>query len=586
MPLSFIPPERELLRTLRCVAGLEELLAFDTEGAAVDDVAAVLTHGGRFATRWLSPGRNASQREGARLEGGRVKAPVGIAKAYDAFRSDGWMGMSMPRKVGGSALPWAVQFALCEIWSAGDAAFNQLPALTHGVMVALEQHAPEWMRRGWLPRLVSGEWTGALGMTEPQAGSDLGLLRTRAVPHDDHYLIVGQKVFTSWGDHDGAANVLHLVLARLPGAPAGTAGISLFAVPLLRADVAGVAGDFNHVRVVSLEDKIGLHASATCWMEFGRDGVGAQGWLLGEANRGLACMFSILNITRLATAVQGVGLAERAYQQAIGYARHRIQGKPVTGGAASIPIIGHPDVQRMLLTMRTLIAGARALYLYAAAQLDISAAHSVPAQRAVAKARLELLTPVAKSWCSARSVEVTAMAIQVHGGAGYVAETGVASYLADALVGPIYEGSNGIQALDFGRRKVLRDQGQALRELIVELHGQFRARAEEEPQWAQPFAAVDRYCSLFSTLVDLSNQRWSTQPSTAAAAASDFLDFAGTLIAALLLAREAEPGGRQANAEPLAVMKFFAAQVLPRCDTHAAQVLAAEHVVQAAFLVD
>ncbi|MGH7185772.1 MAG: acyl-CoA dehydrogenase, partial [Pseudomonadota bacterium] len=359
--------------------------------------------------------------------------------------------------------------ACIEIWSAANVAFSLCPLLTLGAIEAMQSHATQSLKALYLAKLVSGEWTGTMNLTEPQAGSDVGALKTRAEPAGDHYLITGQKIFITWGEHDCAENTIHMVLARTPGAPEGTKGISLFLVPkiLLKAD--GSLGERNDLRCVSLEHKLGIHASPTCVMAFGDSG-GAKGWLVGDENRGMACMFTMMNNARLGVGVQGLAVAERAYQAAVAYAKARVQSRPIEaldGGAA--PIIRHPDVRRMLMTMKATIEAMRALAYTAVAALDKAKRHPDTEIRGRNQARVDLLTPVVKSWLTDCGCELASLGVQVHGGMGYIEEAGAAQFFRDVRITPIYEGTNGIQALDLLTRKLLRDEGAAVAALLAEM---------------------------------------------------------------------------------------------------------------------
>ncbi len=580
---NYRAPEQALLHCLRTTCEIDSLLAQDRRSDVTgEDLSSILSHAARFAADRLASLNLAADRQGASLVEGRVRTPSGIADAYTSFRQDGWASVPFDPELGGGGMPWALNFALCEIWCAANAAFSQLPILTQCAIAPLQIAAPEWIRKTWLPKLASGEWTVALGMTEPQAGSDLGLVRTRAVPCDDGYAVFGQKIFTTYGDHDCAENIVQLVLARLPDAPIGASGLSLFAVPNVLVSRAGDLIGRNRVHVASLEHKIGFHASPTCVTVFGEGDSGAIGYLIGAAHQGLATLFWMLNGTRLATAVQAVGLADRAFQQARNYAEDRLQGRGIEGGPNTVAIIEHPDVQRMLLLMRALIAGSRTLTLYTAAQMDIAARHPSQNEREAAATRLELLTPIAKAWCSERSVEATSLAIQVHGGAGYVEETGIGQYWRDARVGPIYEGANGIQALDFSRRKLSRDKGAALREFAQSLMSYRQdAPAELQPIYADLAAAVEELLRATDHSIGL----WQEDAKTAAAVASDLSEFAGTVIAGCLLAREAVLGttdpATPAAIEATLVAQLYAASVLPRWHTLSALIRKGEAVARA-----
>lgn len=463
-PTGFTAPVDEVLFTLRHVAGLDRLLEDGLfPGLDLALTGDLLGQAGRFADGVLAPLNQVGDRHGVQYVDGQVVAAPGFADAYHQWAEAGWNGVAAPVELGGSGLPVMLNTAVMDMHTAACMAFGLGPVLTQGAVDALAAHADPALVERYLPRLVSGEWTATMNLTEPQAGSDLALLRTRAEPVDDgSYRLHGSKIFITCGDHDMAPNILHLVLARLPDAPAGTRGISLFLVPKFLLDAEGNPGVANDLRCVGIEHKLGLHASPTCSMEFGGSG-GAVGWLIGQPHRGLACMFTMMNRARLATGLQGVSIGERAYQRAVNFARERMQGR-VGADPRTRAIIDHPDVRRMLLTMRALTGAARAIAYVTAATID-RAEHGGDAG---AQALADLLTPVAKSFCSEAGIEVASLGIQVHGGMGFVEETGAAQHLRDVRITSIYEGTNGIQAIDLVTRKLSRDDGATLRGLITE----------------------------------------------------------------------------------------------------------------------
>ncbi len=427
--------------------------------ATPDTVEAVLTEAARLADDVFAPLRRAGDLTPARLENGVVRASPGFAEAYRAFADGGWVGMAADPAHGGMGLPVTLMTCVGEMTSGANLALSLCPLLSQGQIEALERHADDALKALYLPKLTSGEWTGTMNLTEPQAGTDVGAVRTRAEPNDDgSYAITGQKIFITWGDHDMAENVCHLVLARLPDAAPGTRGISLFLAPKFLPDAAGRPGVANRLRPISLEHKLGLHGSPTCVMEFD----GATGWLVGEPHAGMAAMFTMMNNARLGVGAQGVGVAEAALQAALAYARDRRQGRTPDPGQPGI--LGHADVRRMLATMTALTATARAIALDCALSIDMAAATG----EAAWSARAALLTPIAKAFGTDIGCEVAAMAVQVYGGMGYIEETGVAQFYRDVRVTPIYEGTNGVQAMDLVGRK-LADGGEAARALIAEI---------------------------------------------------------------------------------------------------------------------
>ncbi|MGE5268880.1 MAG: acyl-CoA dehydrogenase family protein, partial [Thiohalocapsa sp.] len=449
-------------------APLEEMrFAIDTLAPAGDvepELAeAILGEAAKFAAGELDPLNRRADRVGSVLENGVVRTPPGFREAYRRYVEAGWMGLHSDPEYGGQGLPMSLAAAVVEMWNSACMSWALCPLLNFGAIELLQAHGTPEQKRLYLHRLVSGEWTGTMNLTEPQAGSDLGALRSRARPaHDprwgEHYRISGQKIFITYGDHDLTDNVIHMVLARTPNAPPGSRGISLFLVPKFLPDHDGKPAERNDLRPLSLEEKLGIHASPTCIMAYG-EGTGdseggAIGWRIGEENRGLECMFTMMNSERLLVGVQGVAIAERAYQQACEYARSRVQGQPAgvprrsADRGEALPIIHHPDVRRMLLSMRAATAAMRALTIFAAAAIDASRRTADEEARHRAQRRADLLIPIVKAWCTDLGVEVASTGIQVHGGMGYIEETGAAQYLRDARIAPIYEGTNGIQAND------------------------------------------------------------------------------------------------------------------------------------------
>jgi alkylation response protein AidB-like acyl-CoA dehydrogenase len=468
---DYQPPLRDMQFILSELAGLDRIGALPgCEDATPDLIAAILEEAGRFAAGVLAPINRAGDEQGCRLlDDGRVSTPDGWQQAYDEFRAAGWLGLSLPTEFGGQGMPKLVSTPVMEMWNAANMAFTMLPILNQGQAEALLIAASAEQKRTWLPRVVSGEWGSTMNLTEPQAGSDLAATRARAEPQaDGSYRLFGQKIFISYGEHELTPNIVHLVLARLPDAPAGVKGLSLFIVPKFLVEADGSLGARNDVRCIAIEHKMGIHGSPTCTLSFG-DAGGATGYLVGAPNRGLEIMFIMMNEARFGVGVQGLGLAERAWQMALGYARERVQGRDAVSGEAGKPIIHHPDVKRMLLSMRARVMAMRALLYTAAGWFDI--AHHHP-DRALADKHgryLDLLMPVAKGWCTEVGNDVCDDAIQVFGGMGFVEETGVAQHYRDARIITIYEGTTGIQANDLVGRKILREGGATLKELIVDL---------------------------------------------------------------------------------------------------------------------
>jgi alkylation response protein AidB-like acyl-CoA dehydrogenase len=461
-------PVDDIAFTLKHVAGLGDALSKGVLGDLGEDlVDAILQEAGRFATEQVAPLADIGDRQGAKLADGKVTTPDGWADLYRRWAEAGWNSLTAPEEFGGQNLPHMLNVAALEMWNSGSMAFALAPTLTMGAVEALVAHGSDDLKRTYLPKLVSGEWTGTMNLTEPHAGSDLGVLKTRAERNGDGtYRITGQKIYITYGEHDLTDNIIHLVLARLPDAPAGTRGISLFVVPKVLINPDGSLGAANDVRCAGVERKLGIHASPTCTMVYG-DAGGALGWLVGEENRGLACMFTMMNNARLGVGLQGVAIAERAYQHALAYARERRQGRaPGASGTGMSPIVEHPDVRRMLLTMVAQTRAARAICYLTAEALDRADREREPARRMEAAERAALLTPVAKAYSTDIGSEVASLGVQIHGGMGYVEETGAAQYLRDARIAAIYEGTNGIQAIDLVTRKLPLSGGETVRAAI------------------------------------------------------------------------------------------------------------------------
>jgi alkylation response protein AidB-like acyl-CoA dehydrogenase len=436
----------------------------------VDDVEAILAEAGRMAAEVIAPLDRVGDQVGATFKDGVVTTAPGWKEAYRAWCEGGWNGLASPTEWGGQGLPQTVNAACAEMWNGASMAFGLGPLLTMGAIDALDAHGSEALKRAYLEKLVTGEWTGTMHLTEPQAGSDVGALRTRAVrAGDGTYRIIGQKIFITYGEHDLTDNIIHFVLARLPDAPPGTRGISLFLVPKFLLNADGTPGARNDVRAHSIEHKLGVHASPTCTMVFGDHG-GATGFLIGRENAGMSAMFTMMNRARLAVGLQGVGIAERATQQAVAYARERRQGRtPAMPATESAPIIAHPDVKRMLMTMRALTQAARSICYATAMALDRAERGSDEATREAAHARASLLTPLAKAFSSDIGIEVASLGVQVHGGMGFIEETGAAQFYRDARIAAIYEGTNGIQAIDLVTRKLPLGGGAAVETYLGEL---------------------------------------------------------------------------------------------------------------------
>jgi len=464
--VTYRAPVGDILFAMRHAAGLDRGIEDGLYADLADGVAeAVLEEAAKFAEERIAPLNTVGDKEMARLIDGKVVMPKGFPEAYRDWAAGGWSSIAADTEFGGQGLPVLLNVACTEIWNSANIAFALNPLLTMGAIEAVTAHGSDFLKNTFLAKMISGEWTGTMNLTEPQAGSDLNLLTSRAEPvGDGTYRIFGQKIFITYGEHDITDNIVHLVLARLPGAPPGTRGISLFLVPKVLVNADGSLGARNDVRCHALEHKLGIHASPTATMIFGDNG-GAIGWLIGEENKGLNCMFTMMNNARLGVGAQGVAIAERAFQQAVSYAKERKQGRAVGAPSAS-PIIEHPDVKRMLLEMRTKTAAGRALCLMTAAALDRYHRLEDPAAKKLAHEEASILTPVAKAFSTDIGIEVASLGVQIHGGMGFIEETGAAQHYRDARILAIYEGTNGIQAIDLVQRKLPLSDGKRVREMI------------------------------------------------------------------------------------------------------------------------
>lgn len=462
-------PVKEMKFTLCDVVEMDEITSIEKyNDATADIVEAVLIEGAKYAGEVLSPTNRVGDEQGATLSKNDVTTAPGFKEAYKTFCENGWNGISSDPEYGGQGLPQLLGLSVMEMIDSANMAFSLCPMLTAAAIEAIEAHGTDEQKSTYLEKLISGEWTGSMNLTEPNAGSDVGALRTKAIKQEDGtYLIKGQKIFITYGEHDMTDNIIHLVLARLPDAPAGTRGISLFIVPKYLVNSDGSLGERNDAYCVSLEHKMGIHASPTCTMIYG-DEDNCVGYLLGEENKGMMSMFIMMNIARLNVGIQGVACSERAYQLALDYAKERVQGTSVKTGNQS-PIIEHPDVRRMLMTIKSTTEAARALTYLNAKAIDLSKSHPQKEIRDKNKGLADLLTPLSKAYGTDLGVENASLAMQVFGGMGYMEETGIAQILRDARINPIYEGTNGIQAMDLAGRKLAIDDGKHWRALILEI---------------------------------------------------------------------------------------------------------------------
>ncbi|MFG1395247.1 acyl-CoA dehydrogenase, partial [Xanthobacter agilis] len=475
--MAYRAPVEDVLFFLKTCTSLPRLMEQGLVDLTLDVVEPVLEEAGKFAASVIEPLDRGADTEGCTLKDGAVTTPSGWKAAFQAWNAAGWNAVAAEADFGGQHLPTTLTSALTEFWNTASPSFGIGGVLTQGAIEALTAHGSPALQKTFLEQMVSGAWTGTMNLTESQAGSDLSALRAKAVKQaDGSYRIFGTKIFITYGEHDIAENIVHLVLARLPDAPAGTRGLSLFVAPKYLVNADGTLGARNDVVCTGIEHKLGLHGSPTCTMTFGETGEGAVGYLVGEENRGLACMFTMMNNARLAVGIQGVAVAERATQRAFAYARERRQGRAASyGGAGMAPIIHHPDVKRMLLTMRAETDAARAICLMTADALDRSRRLADPVARASALAEASLLTPVAKAFSTDIGIEVASLGVQVHGGMGFIEETGAAQHYRDARIFAIYEGTNGIQAIDLVTRKLPQEGGDVVMTLIAD----FRDIADE-----------------------------------------------------------------------------------------------------------
>ena len=477
MTTEYNPPLRDMHFALFELAGLEQITTLpafaDTDR---NTVSAVLEEAGRFGSEVLAPINPVGDRQGTRVEGHDVIPADGFGEAYRAFVEGGWQSLPFDPARGGQGLPVLVSTAVNEIWLSANMSFSLCSMLTLGAVDTIETHASEDLKDRYLRKLISGEWTATMDLTEPQAGSDLAAVKTRAERQGDHYLISGQKIFITWGDQNFSDNIIHLVLARLPDGPPGIKGISLFLAPKYLMNADGSRGARNDFHPVSVEHKLGIRGSPTCVMSFGDQG-GATGYLIGKEHEGINCMFTMMNHARLDVGLQGLSNSERAYQLALAYARERVQGT-VPGQKGRVTIIHHPDVRRMLMLMKAGTEAMRALGYTTSASLDYSRHDPDPDSRLRHETRFALLTPVIKGWCTELGQELSSLGVQVHGGMGYIEETGAAQFMRDARITTIFEGTTGIQAMDLVGRKVIRDQAAVLNELLKEMHATVAQLAE------------------------------------------------------------------------------------------------------------
>ena len=578
--MSYRAPVQDMLFDMQYLAELDALAALpDLADANSETAAAVLEECARFAEGVLAPLNYSADQAPSRFEDGRVITSAGFQAAYEQLQTGGWQGLQHPADFGGQGLPKTIGAACTEMFASANLSFSLVSLLTDGATEALLTAGSEELKTRYLPQLISGQWAGTMNLTEPQAGSDLALIRSRAERQNDgHYKIFGTKIFITYGEQDLSENIIHLVLARTPDAPAGIKGISLFVVPKFLPQADGSLGARNDVHCVSIEHKLGIKASPTCVLQYG-DAGGAIGYLVGEENRGLEYMFIMMNAARYSVGMQGIGLAERAYQHAAAYAQERVQSRPVDGASReAVAIVVHPDVRRMLMTMRALTQGSRALASFAAGQHDRGKHSPDAAEREAAQTLYEFLVPLVKGYSTEMVLEVAQLGVQIHGGMGFIEETGAAQYLRDAKILAIYEGTTAIQANDLIGRKTLRDGGAFARNLAARIAATAEKLADQSDAGAQSMAAqLQTAVQDFLRSVDFLCTQAKPNPNATYAGSVPFLMLAGSLFAAWQLgaswlAADGLPADQATFArQKKATAVFYAQHILPRC---AAQALA------------
>lgn len=569
--MTYNAPIEDMIFVLEDLCGLEGIAELPgLEEATPDMVTAILEEAGKFSSQVVSPLNVIGDTTGLGFDDGSVVVPEGWSAAYNQLVEMGWNSPSADAEHGGMGLPAAVNTCIQEMFNGANSAFQLCPLLTQGAIEAIEGYASDELKETYLPKLVSGEWSGTMNLTEPQAGSDLAAVRSKAVPEGDHYLISGQKIFITYGEHDMTENIIHLVLARLPDAPAGVKGISLFVVPKFLVNEDGSLGARNDMRCVSIEHKLGIHASPTCTLAYGDNG-GAVGYLVGEPHDGLKYMFTMMNNARLNVGVQGIGIAEMATQQAAAFAMERKQGgTPKDSGSDAI--IGHPDIRRMLGMMKSRTEAARILAYRAARSLDFAKRSGDAEEQARHQRRVDLLIPVVKGWSTELSVDTASLGVQIHGGMGYIEETGAAQHLRDARITTIYEGTTGIQALDLIGRKIMRDKGTAVSEIVAEMRTtatQLADQKSDAADWAALNAAVSGSADMIEEVTQWILAQSGFEPH---AVATQILELFGIALgawsmadAALSAAQRIDAGtGTEYHPAKLKTVAFYMANVLPQ----------------------
>jgi alkylation response protein AidB-like acyl-CoA dehydrogenase len=575
---TYIAPVKDMLFAMNELAGLQDIVTLPgNEEVSIDLVEVILDEAGKFATEVVDPLNPVGDRQGNKWKDGVVTTADGFKEAYASFCETGWNGMPASTEFGGQGLPVTVSTAVLEMWKSASISFSLCQMLTLGAVEAIAHHGSDELKATYLPNMVSGKWTGTMNLTEPQAGSDLAAIRSKAEPRGDGtYAITGTKIFITWGEHDMAENIVHLVLARLPDAPPGVKGISLFIAPKFLVNADGSLGERNDLICASIEHKMGIHGSATAVMSFGDKG-GATGYLVGEPNRGLEYMFTMMNHARLNVGLEGVGVSERSYQHALAYARERIQGKIIGDKSGEKkPILHHPDVRRMLMDMKSRTEAGRAIAYYVAGCMDRAKSSPDADVRKTNQTRLELLTPVVKGWCTENAQGITWNGVQVHGGMGFIEETGASQYMRDARIITIYEGTTAIQANDLIGRKTAKEGGKSMQALLADIAATRAAlNATGNPALT---ALADSLGDGIAALDEATNWLLATydaKPQAAAAGSVPFLKLTGIVVGGWLMARSAQvAAGRLDGADgdfykaKLGTASYFAQHVMPEANAY------------------
>jgi alkylation response protein AidB-like acyl-CoA dehydrogenase len=563
--MSYTPPLKDMRFILRHIAGMDEIAQFPAYAHATPDVVeAVLEEASKLASQVWAPTNITGDVQTSTIFGNEVKTPDGFKDAYTKFAEGGWNALVCPAEYGGQNLPWALGMAVNEMWQSANLALSLCPLLTQAAIEAIEKWGTEESKKIYLEKIVSGEWTGTMQLTEPQAGTDLAAIRTTARKNGDHYLLKGQKIFITYGEHGFVPNIIHLVLAHMDGLPEGNEGLGLFIVPKFLVNADGSLGKRNDAKAVSLEHKLGIHGSPTCVMVYGEN-EGATGYLVGEAGKGLKCMFTMMNNARISVGLQGVALAERAYQHALAYSKDRQQGfKLGDKSGKRVPIIEHADVRRMLLTMKTTTEASRALAYYAGGMIDRMRQEKDPAKAQLAAARVDLLTPLVKAWSTDLAVETASLGIQVHGGMGFIEETGAAQYYRDARILPIYEGTNGIQSNDLVFRKVLRDNGAEAKRFMEEMKAFLKAAKKPNDDIDVITGAMTKAVGALEETTNwmLANAKSNTD--ALAASAVPYLRLFSTVAGGYMMARLAVSAFDEGETTKLTTARFYAEALLPQ----------------------